>query len=194
MDTPLVIHGPSSTYATAYYSVGKDIVAIDATDSENSLKIPPIHFYPKSDRTLFQKLIGLFRRHSTPSANATEIFELCRNKCWKQRSLSHRFRTLITRIPSHHSVKQLYVNQLTLFRSSIRAQKKELLNESNTKTTRSHRSYPTVEVRKRRFPNNARNCSRIRSKQGNDIRTHRSTNTKRRTDKGAKQSSLFIDC
>ena len=194
MDTPLVIHGPSSTYATTYYGVGKDLVAIDTTHSDKPLKMPPIHFYPKSERTLFQKLIGLFRHHSTPSASATETFELCRNQCWNQHSLSHRFRTLITRIPSHHSVKQLYVNQLTLFRSSIRAQNKELPNESNTKTTRSHRSYPTVEVRKRRFPNNARNCSRIGGQQGNDIRTHRSTHTKGRTDKRTKQSSLFIDC
>ena len=194
MESPLIIHGPSKTYATSYYGVGSDIVAIDATCGENEVKSPVIHFYPKCKRTFFQRLIGMFRRYNSHSAIAAEVLESCRKHCWDQNSQSHSFRTLITRIPSHHSIRHLYVNQLTLFRSSLRAQHKELLNESNPKTTRSHRSYPTVEVRKRSLPNNARDCSGIRSEQSHDIRTHRSTNTKGSSQQRAKQSSLFIDC
>ena len=116
MKSPLIIHGPSSTYATTYYGVGHDIVAIDATDSNNPLKSPEIHYYPKSNRTLFQKIIGMFRRYNSQSSIACEVLESCRKQKWDQNSVTHQFRTLITRIPSHHSMQQLYVNQLTLFR------------------------------------------------------------------------------
>lgn len=194
MESPLIIHGPSKAYATSYYGVGDDIVAINATCGESPVMPPTMHFYPKSERTFFQRLIGMFRRYNSHSAIAAEVLELCRKYKWGQDSQSHCFRTLITRIPSHHSTRRLYVNQLTLFRSSIRAQQKELLNESNSKTTRSNRSYPTVEVRKRSISNNARDCSRIRSEQSHDIRTHRGTHTKGSSQQRAKQSSLFIDC
>ena len=136
MDLPLVQHGPSPSYGTAYYyadtSKGSRIIAVDRGNLTSS-SIRKQQGY----QTLLDRIFKIDRVIHTPAAEAAETLRsLPSCETPKRKPRRTKFVTLITTV--HQSIDRMYdkVNQLALFGRSTLLQK-DHTNEPHTKTTRS---------------------------------------------------------
>ena len=194
MDLPLVQHGPSASYGTAYFCETTEgvsrIIAVDGGKIDS-----PVPSTRKSEpRNFFDRFFKIDRVFFSPAAAAEEAFAALPNcETPKRKPRRSKFSSTLTTIQTTFDLVTYKVNQLALFGRSTPL-RKDHGHEPHTETTRSCRSHPRMQEHTWVFTHDARTGRPTRRQQSDSIRTCSSSHPKRGAHARTQQSSLFIDC
>ena len=190
METPLVQHGPSQAYGTAYFGSGNRIVAVAA----GSVDTQPPSYRNAEHQTFLDRLFKIDRVFFSPAAAAANVLDhIGVQETPRRKPRRTKFASFITQLQHKAENVLCKVNQLTLFGRSTSTEK-DHDDEPHAQTTRSPRTHQTMPKRSWLFTNHARTRRTHRREQSHRIRTSRSAHPKRCFNERSEQSTLFIDC
>ncbi len=190
METPLVQHGPSQAYGTAYFGSGKRIIAVEA----GSVDTQPPSYRNQGHRTFLDRLFKIDRVFFSPAAAAANVLDhVAVRETPRRKPRRNKLTSFTTQL--HHKAENVLckVNQLTLFGRPTSTEK-DHDDEPHAQTTRSPRTHQTMPKRSWLLTNHARTRRTHRREQSHRIRTSRSAHPKRCFNERSEQSTLFIDC
>lgn len=190
METPLVQHGPSQTYGTAYFGSGNRIIAVVAGSVDTQ---PPL-YRNAGHRTFFDRIFKIDRVFFSPAAAACDVLDhIAVQETPRRKPRRNKLASFMTQLQHKAENVLCKVNQLTLFGRSTPTEK-DHDDEPHAQTTRSTRTHQTMPKRSWLLANHARTRGTHRREQSHGLRASRSTHSQRRAYKRSQQSTLFIDC